>query len=168
MHRKTILLLAMICFSAVLAACPSSTSKQSAATEQSVVMPASWPLANLTVPPGSTRNPAGMHSRTTLSYTVEKMDVNRGEGFLYAVGFESDMDFSEVREHVESCLDMSEYAIADEDVSDAMKHVYWQSSDDRFSVMLLYSDSWQIKDPKARLGIGQVAGYSLEIIEYRK
>ena len=92
--------------------------------------------------------------------TVEQAEVGDDSGRLWAVGFRTDGTFADVKQHVESCLDMTQYSQIRESDSEGRHVVDWESADGKTSVQLFHSDRNMVS---TGAGFKNYPGYSLEV-----
>ena len=144
----------------LVSGCPAGTGK-TATSGSAPQLPASWPLPILTLPPGAVENPLGVSMGVSgMESTVEQAEVGDDSGRLWAVGFRTDGTFADVKQHVESCLDMTQYSQIRESDSEGRHVVDWESADGKTSVQLFHSDRNMVS---TGAGFKNYPGYSLEV-----
>ncbi|MCB1188675.1 hypothetical protein KDL29_16055 [bacterium] len=147
----------------LVSGCPAGTVK-TATSGSAPQLPASWPLANLTLPPGAVENPLGVSMGVSgMESTIEKAGVGDDEGLLWAVGFRTDGTFADVKQHVESCLDKTQFSQIRESDSEGRHVVDWESADGKTRVQLFHSEKNMVNSGKGVIGMTSYPGYKLEV-----
>ena len=140
--------------------CPSLASRTYSSTS-APTFPASWPMPGLTLPDGCYENPLGASTGATkLQTAIEKAEIDNNAGFLWIVGFRSEKDFSDIKAHIESCLDMTDFSQFRESNAEGRQVVDWKSADGKTRIQLFHSKKNMVNTSG---GFRNYPGYSLTV-----
>jgi len=160
MHESRVFVVGVMLLVTVICGCPGIATKKYSSTV-APTFPASWPLPQLTLPAGCYENPLGASSGVSkFQTTIEKGVIGDNEGLLWIVGFRTDKDFSDIKQHIEACLDMTDFSQFRESNDEGRHVVDWESKDKKTSVQLFYSTRNMVSTPN---GFTNYPGYVLEV-----